>query len=66
MDSQGVWRETFDFLSEKQIVVQPVEAHLTSDAGLLPIRQLDESLGLTEHFAATLIDERTGPALTHS
>ena len=66
MESQGVWRETFDFFPEKPIVIQPVEAHLTTDAGLLPIRQLDEALGLTEQFVAALIDERTGPALRHS
>jgi hypothetical protein len=66
MDSQGVWQETFDFLAGKPIVVEPVDAHLSTDAGLLPIRQLDEALGLTEQFAAALIDQRTGPALTHT
>jgi len=66
MEAQGVWPETFDFFPEKPIVVQPVEAHLSTDAGLLPIRQLDEALGLTEQFAAALIDERTGPAMRHT
>lgn len=66
MESQGVWREAFDFFPEKPVVVQPVEAHLSTDAGLLPIRQLDEALKLTEQFAAALIDERTGPAMTHT
>jgi len=66
MDSQGVWQETFDFFAQKPIVVEPVEAHLSSDAGLLPIRQLDEALGLTEQFAAALSDPRRGNALTHT
>ena len=66
MKTQGAWQETFDFFAHRTIVVQPVEAYLSSDAGLLPIRQLDESLGLTEQFAAALIDRRTGNALTHS
>lgn len=66
MDSQGVWQETFDFFAQIPIVVEPVDAHLSTDAGLLPIRQLDEALGLTEQFAAALIDPRSGNALTHS
>ena len=61
MDSQGVWDETFDFFADKPVVVEPLDAHLSTDAGLLPIRQLDEVLGLTEQFAAALTDERTGP-----
>jgi len=66
MGSQGVWRETLDSIGGRPIVVEPVDAHLSTDAGLLPIRQLDETLGLTEQFAKALIDERAGPALTHS
>lgn len=66
MDSQGVWQETFDYFAQKPIVVELVDAHLSTDAGLLPIRQFDEALGLTEQFAAALIDPRTGNALTHS
>ena len=66
MDRQGVWQETFDFFAHQPIVVEPVDAHLSTDAGLLPFRQLDEALGLTEQFAAALIDRREGPALTHS
>lgn len=66
MDSQTVWQQTFDFFAQKPIVVEPVRAHLSTDAGLLPIRQLDEALGLTEQFAAALFDHRDGPALTHT
>ena len=66
METQSVWQEAFDFFAQKPIVVELVDAHLSTDAGLLPIRQLDEALGLTEQLAAALIDPRTGNALTHS
>ena len=66
MDSQGVWQERFPFFAQRPVVVEPVEAHLSTDAGLLPIRQLDEALGLTEQFAGALIDYRSGNALRHS
>ena len=66
MDRQTVWQETFGFFAYQPIVVEPVDAHLSTDAGLLPIRQLDDALGLTGQFAAALRDRREGPALIHS
>jgi hypothetical protein len=60
------WQVSFDFLPNQPIVVAPQEAQLTSDAGLLPIRQLDEQLGLTAEFAAALHDPRDPEATTHS
>jgi hypothetical protein len=66
MDSQGVWQQTFEFFEQKPIVVEPTDAHLSTDAGLLPIRQFDEAIGFTEQFAAALDDQRCGPALKHS
>ncbi len=66
METQRVWQATFDFFAQMPIVVEPVDAHLSTEAGLLPIRQLDEALGLTEQFAAALIDRRSGNTLTHS
>ena len=55
---QSVWQHTFNFFAEKPIVVEPVEAQLSSDAGLLPIRQFDQWIGLTEQFADALEDLR--------
>lgn len=63
---QSVWQKRFDFLGRKPIVVEPVDTALTSDAGLLPIRQLDELLGFTAQFAAALDDQRYVPSVLHT
>lgn len=62
---QSVWQKSFAFLN-KPVVVQPSEAALTSDAGLLPIRQFDEAIGLTEQFADALTDWRHQPSVAHT
>jgi len=62
---QTVWQKSLDFFG-KPVVVAPSNASLTSDAGLLPIRQFDEVIGLTEQFAAALTDLRHQPSVEHS
>jgi hypothetical protein len=52
------WTLTFDFLGRKDVDVQPVDEYLSTDAGLLPLRQFDERWGLTAGFAAQLDDPR--------
>ncbi len=42
----------FDFFELLPIQFQVSDAPLTSDAGLLPLRQFDERIGLTKQFAA--------------
>ena len=66
MSRQGAWQQVLGFLGGMPIVVEPIQAEMSSDAGLLPIRQLDEAWGLTEQWAAALVDHRAGPALTHT
>lgn len=61
---QSVWQKSFDF-SRKPIVVKPSATQLSSDAGLLPIRQFDETIGMTDQFAAALTDLRYGPSVRH-
>lgn len=62
---QSVWQKSFGFFG-KPVVVQPSEAELTSDAGLLPIREFDQRIGLTEQFIAALTDLRYQPSVVHS
>lgn len=65
MDLQSVDQWTFDFFAQKPVVVEPSRAQLTSDAGLLPIRQFDERIGLTKQFAAVLDDRRDPLTINH-
>ena len=62
----SVWQKCFDFLPGKPIVVEPVAAAFSSDAGLLPIRQFDERLGLTAGFVAALEDPRCPHSIEHT
>src|SRR5262245_50867766 len=63
MSLQPVPLLSFDFLPSRPIEIEVSPAPLTSDAGLLPIRQLDDQIRLTEQVAAALHDPRD-PALT--
>jgi hypothetical protein len=65
MSIQTVWQETFDFF-DTTVVVEPSAGQLSSDAGLLPFRQLDERLGLTRSFAAVLNDPRDPDLIEHT
>jgi len=50
---------------DRRIRMQFRGAKVTSDAGLLAIRELDEALGLTELAGLTLADTRTGHNIQH-
>src|SRR3954447_2237383 len=63
MSLQSVPLFAFEFLPSRPIEIEVSQEPLTSDAGLLPVRQLDQDLRLTEQFAAALHDRRD-PALT--
>lgn len=53
---------SLDFLPARPVEIEISSAPLTSDAGLLPIRQFDQAIQFTEQFAAALEDRRN-PAL---
>jgi hypothetical protein len=66
MSLQTVGDLSFDFLPSRPVEVEISAAPLTSDAGLLPIRQLDERLRFTERFAGALQDSRQACFTRHS
>lgn len=66
MDSQSAFQLTFDFFTSKPVLVEPTSAQMTSDAGLLPIRQLDEKLGHTRRLAEVLTDRRLVGRVDHT
>jgi Transposase DDE domain group 1 len=61
MSQQDAFELTFDFLPDRKVFVQQDDMPLTSDAGLLPIRQFDQRLGFTRRFAECLNDSRSDP-----
>jgi Transposase DDE domain group 1 len=48
------------------IRVEVSDAPLTSDAGLLPLRQFDDRIGLTSQFATALHDPRDPDRIGHT
>jgi hypothetical protein len=56
----------FDFFAALPVQVEVSDAPLTSDAGLLPLRQFDERIRLTEQFAAALDDPRDPELIEHT
>ena len=66
MVSQTAFQFTLDFHTSKPVVVEPSAEQVSSDAGLLPFRQLDEQLGLTRQFAEALSDRRNVGYIGHS
>jgi hypothetical protein len=54
--NEGALRLGFD----RRLVLQFCGSTITSDAGLLPYRELDNALSLTDTGAETLADARTG------
>ncbi len=63
MFKQTVLQLCFDFFTRLAIVVEPKEVDVSSDAGLLPIRQFDSQIGFTDRFIECLEDPRD-PNLT--
>ena len=55
-----------DFFQPLPIHVETSDAPLTSDAGLLLLRQFDQRIGLTQEFAQALDDPRDPDLIEHS
>jgi hypothetical protein len=51
------WPQVLDFFGTP-LVIGPSPGQLSSDAGLLPVRQFDQRIGLTRAFAEALDDPR--------
>jgi len=72
MSSHGVEQQTFDFLPHLPVVVQRSEGQLSSDAGLLPLRQFDQRWNYTARMVQCLDDPlrqaqgRPKPSRDHS
>lgn len=66
MSIRSAWQATFSFWGELPIVVEPSRTQLSSDGGLLPLRQFDEQIGLTRQFAEALHDSRVGGLIEHT
>lgn len=64
MSSQTVPQLAFDFLPPLPVVVQQSPGQLSSDAGLLPLRQFDQRWNYTQRIAACLVDPK--PQRQHS
>ena len=55
-----------DFFGPLPIHIEVSDAPLSSDAGLLPLRQFDDRIGLTARFAAALNDPRDPDLIDHT
>jgi hypothetical protein len=65
MSIQSAWQGTFSFFDKLPIIIEPSRARLSSDAGLLPLREFDERIGLTRQFAEALQDPRCPKMIDH-
>lgn len=67
MSLHDVGQLSLDFLQSRPVEIEISEAPLSTDVGLLPIRQFDEKICLTEQFAAALLDDpRTASSVKHA
>lgn len=66
MSAQAVEQISFDFYSRLPVVVEAQDVQASSDAGILPLRQFDDQLGLTERFIACLNEPRAPELVDHS
>ena len=63
MVQQRVGQFCFNFIPGLPVIVESKNVQVSSDAGILPIKQFDDQIGLTERFITCLNDPRD-PDLT--
>ena len=61
-----MWGFADEFGGLKPVRIEVSAAPLTSDAGLLPVRQFDERIGFTGRLAAAMGDRRDPNAVDHT
>lgn len=66
MSIHTAFQKCFGFFGKTPVVVEPSAGALTSDAGLLPVREFDERIGLTQGLADALGDLRRQASVDHS
>ncbi len=66
MSIQPAQTLSLDFLPRRNVEFEVSSAPLSSDGGLLVVRQFDEQIGLTRQFAAALQDSRHPSFCAHS
>ena len=66
MSLQSAFPFVFTFLPQKPVVVEVSNDALSSDGGLIPIRQFDEQIGFTSPIAEVLDDRRESNLTSHS
>ena len=59
------WPQNLDFFGTA-LVIEPSPGQLSGDAGLLPVRQFDQHIGLTRSFADALDDPRDPDLTEHT
>jgi hypothetical protein len=65
MSVPSAWPQVLDFFGTP-LVIEPSQGQLSGDAGLLPIRQFDQRIGLTRAFADALDDHRDRDLTEHT
>jgi hypothetical protein len=65
MSIPPAWPQVLDSFGTP-LIVEPSEGRLSGDAGLLPIREFDERIGLTQAFADALDDPRDPDLTDHT
>ena len=66
MSEQSVSQVSFDFFSRLPIIVETKDVQVSSDAGILPLRQFDHQIGYTDRFIACLNDPRDQNRVDHT